>query len=239
MQPIRPRSLRGPLPAPGEPYGQSVLGAPLLFFPAREDQGDCGLIIAGTHGDESASIVTLSCALRTLDADQRRHHVVLAVNPDACQLGLRSNANGVDLNRNFATTNWQDSESTYRWNSQATERDVALSTGTEPGSEPETRALCQLIARLQPAWVVSFHEPLGCIEQANASPLAYWLAAKFDLPLVDSVGYATPGSFGSWCEENGLPCITAELPVIANDTATVRYLDAMVSLLQYQEGIGD
>ncbi len=60
-----------------------------------------GLILAGTHGDENSSIVTLSCALRTLKPELRRHHVVLAVNPDGCQLGLRANARGVDLNRNF------------------------------------------------------------------------------------------------------------------------------------------
>jgi protein MpaA len=59
------------------------------------------LIIAGTHGDENSSIVTLSCALRTLTPSLRRHHVILAVNPDGCQLGLRANARGVDLNRNF------------------------------------------------------------------------------------------------------------------------------------------
>jgi murein tripeptide amidase MpaA len=64
------------------------------------------LVIAGTHGDENSSIVTLSCALRTLTPSLRRHHVILAVNPDGCQLGLRANARGVDLNRNFPAANW-------------------------------------------------------------------------------------------------------------------------------------
>ncbi|MDI5754606.1 DUF2817 domain-containing protein, partial [Salmonella enterica subsp. enterica serovar Montevideo] len=42
-------------------------------------------------------------------------HVVLAVNPDGCQLGLRANANGIDLNRNFPAANWKAGETVYRW----------------------------------------------------------------------------------------------------------------------------
>lgn len=112
-----------------EHYGRSLLGAPLIWFPAPATDRDSGLILAGTHGDENASIVTLSCALRTLTPSLRRHHVVLAVNPDGCQLGLRANANGVDLNRNFPAANWKAGETVYRWNSSAEQRDVVLLTG--------------------------------------------------------------------------------------------------------------
>lgn len=231
----RPRQQRGQFPAGCIPYGHSVLGAPLLYFPARRTDAKTGLIIAGTHGDESAAIVTLSCALRTLDPDLRQHHVVLAVNPDGCQLGLRANANGVDLNRNFASDNWQPGETVYRWNSQASERDVILSTGKSPASEPETRALCQLIAKLNPAWVVSFHDPLCCIEDARRSILGRWLADSLQLPLVGDVGYDTPGSFGSWCADRRLPCITAELPAISADEASERYLKATIDLLRWSE----
>ncbi|MCD8726117.1 M14 family zinc carboxypeptidase, partial [Klebsiella pneumoniae] len=41
------------------------------------------------------------------------------VNPDGCQLGLRANARGVDLNRNFPAANWKQGETVYRWNSAA------------------------------------------------------------------------------------------------------------------------
>lgn len=88
MPTTRPRPQRGHLPPGCERYGKSVLGAPLLYFPATQTEERSGLIIAGTHGDENAAMVALSCALRTLEPQFRRHHVVLAVNPDGCQLGL-------------------------------------------------------------------------------------------------------------------------------------------------------
>ncbi|WP_145578622.1 murein tripeptide amidase MpaA [Yersinia alsatica] len=235
MSQLRPRTARGNLITPGQHYGTSLLGAPLLYFPALNPSVDTGLIIAGTHGDESAAIVALSCALRSISPLQQRHHVVLAVNPDGCQLGLRANANGVDLNRNFPAKNWQAGDTVYRWNSVADARDVVLSTGEYAGSEPETQALCTLITQLSPSWVVSFHEPLACIEDPDSSELGARLADNFELPLVTSVGYATPGSFGSWCAERNLPCITAELPPISADAASECYLAALIDLLTLKD----
>ncbi|UAY94709.1 murein tripeptide amidase MpaA [Dickeya dadantii] len=229
----RPRTERGFFTSPGQEYGRSRLGAPLLWFPAEVEGKHSGLILAGTHGDETASVVALSCALRTLAPGSRAHHVVLAVNPDGCQLGLRANAGGVDLNRNFPAANWQPDGTVYRWSEDTPVRDVQLSTGDRPGSEPETQALCRLIDRLSPPWVVSFHEPLACIDDPHRSELGGWLAREFALPLVDSVGYPTPGSFGSWCAERRLHCITAELPVIAADSANHRYLTALTRLLSH------
>lgn len=234
MSTHHPRPLRGKLDAVWQQYGQSVLGAPLLWFPAQAADEDSGLIIAGTHGDENAAVATLSAAMRTLPDTLRRHHVILAVNPDGCQLGLRANVNGVDLNRNFPAANWQAGDTVYRWNSVADARDVLLSTGNAPASEPETAALCQLIHRIRPRWVVSWHEPLACIDDPHHSPLASWLAEQTGLPVVSSVGYATPGSFGSWCADLSLPCITTEMPAISVDEATEVYLDAMINLLRWQ-----
>ncbi|VFT72879.1 Gamma-D-Glutamyl-meso-Diaminopimelate Amidase [Klebsiella aerogenes] len=84
-----------------------------------------------------------------------------------------------------------------------------LLTGEQPGSERETQALCQLIHQIHPAWVVSFHDPLACIEDPGHSPLGHWLANASPYRWSQR-GYDTPGSFGSWCADIGLPCITAE-----------------------------
>ena len=56
---------------------------------------------------------------------------------------------------------------------------MVLLTGEQPGSERETEALCQLIHQIHPAWVVSFHDPLACIEDPGHSPLGRWLADAF------------------------------------------------------------
>ncbi len=231
MQPSRPRAQRGQFPVMPQSYGTSVWGAPLLWFPALQYDGPQGLVIAGTHGDENAAIVLLSCALRTLEPALRRHHVILCMNPDGCQAGTRSNAHGVDLNRNFPAENWRPGDTVYRWNTQAPVRDVLLKTGEYAGSEPETSALCALINRVQPAWVTSFHDPLACIEDPDNTAIGQWLADAFSLPLVRSIGYSTPGSFGSWCKARSLHCITAELPPVSSDAASERWLAAMVDFL--------
>lgn len=233
MPELRPRQQRGLFHHQRRQYGQSVLEAPLFYFPAEAPGDQTGIVMAGTHGDEIAAVVTLSCALRSLAAGQLRHHVILAVNPDGCQLGTRSNAHGVDLNRNFATINWQAGGTEYRWNSSADARDVFLHTGDHPASEPETRALCRLVRELQPAWMVTIHDPLACVEDPLQSPLGHWLAEGMELPLVTELGYQTPGSFGTWSAENQFHCITLEFPPISADAASEEYLGIMTELLCY------
>lgn len=229
---LRQRTQRGQFQRTPQVYGQSVLGAPLLYFAAETKSENKGLILAGTHGDETASIATLSCALRSLNIGYLAHDVILSMNPDGNQLGTRSNARGVDLNRNFATSNWQPGGTVYRWNSLQKERDVDIGTGEHGNSEPETQALCELIKTLQPAWICSFHEPLACIDDPKHSELGKWLSQAFNYPLVEDVGYATPGSFGTWCDENGFSCVTVEFDAISADKASEDHLDAMIALLR-------
>ena len=49
---LYPRPLRGALEVEMTRYGTSVLGAPLIWFPAAQADSDSGLVLAGTHGDE-------------------------------------------------------------------------------------------------------------------------------------------------------------------------------------------
>ncbi len=232
-----PRTERAAFLITPQAYGKSVLGAPLLYFPAQQDSATRGLIIAGTHGDETASIAGLSCALRSLPLNRLRHDVVLSMNPDGNQLGTRANANQVDLNRAFPSQNWIEHGTVYRWSSHTPVRDVKVKTGRPNRLEPEVAALINLIEKRQPKFVVSFHEPLAFVDDPQHSELAKWIGNQFDLPLVDDVDYETPGSFGSWCSERGLPCITLELPAVSADLTIEQYLPAIIALLQYDSDL--
>ncbi|MCU0616054.1 MAG: murein tripeptide amidase MpaA [Gemmatimonadaceae bacterium] len=224
----RPRAQWGTLPVAPTRYGQSVLGLPLEVW---RPTGRCEvLLFAAIHGEEPETTWALSRALRQLDGPLAHAAVVLAANPDGLIRGTRGNANGVDLNRNFPARNWQPGEVLSRATVDAP-RDVVLHTGASAGSEPETQALLALIAELQPDVVIALHAPLACIDDPANSALGHRLAERTGMPLVPDVGYATPGSFGSWCADQALPVITYELPVIAPEDTMAVHVPVFVDLL--------
>jgi len=205
-----------------------VLGLPLEVW---RPSGECHLLIhAGIHGEEPETTYALSRALRQLAEPPEHCAVVLAANPDGITRGTRGNARGVDLNRNFPSKDWRPGTVTHRSTIQDTS-DVLLSTGEEPLSEPETRALLALIRDLEPRAVVALHAPLECIDDANDSALGRRLAQRTGMPLVRDVGYPTPGSLGSWGSDNGVPVVTYEFPLAATEVLMRDHVPVLVELL--------
>jgi protein MpaA len=205
-----------------------VLGLPLEVW---RPSGECHLLIhAGIHGEEPETTYALSRALRQLAEPPVHCAVVLAANPDGITRGTRCNARGVDLNRNFPSKDWRPGSVTHRSTIQDTS-DVLLSTGEAPLSEPETRALLALIRELTPRAVVALHAPLECIDDANDSALGRRLAQRTGMPLVRDVGYPTPGSFGSWGSDNGVPVVTYEFPLAATEVLMRDHVPVLVELL--------
>ena len=225
---VRPPSETGTLLGPPEPYGASVLGLPLeVWRPA----GRCKLLLhAGIHGEEGETTIALSRALRLLPEPSPHCAVVVAANPDGLIRGTRANARGVDLNRNFPTQDWRPDPVLHRSTLDAP-REVALSPGAGPGSEPETRALIRLIEEMEPDAVVALHAPLACIDDAESGPLAEWVSEKTGLPLVADVGYPTPGSFGTWGGEQGLTVVTYEFEMTDKDTVVRKHVPLLAELL--------
>jgi protein MpaA len=228
-QRLVPRRDRGVIRHAASAYGTSLDGIPLTVY--LPDSGSIEvLILAAIHGDESETNVVVSEALRCLPADELRAAVILCGNPDGILRGTRGNARGVDLNRNFPTSNWSPDPVHYK--SRANDaRDIALSPGANPASEPETTALLAFIDRLKPRAVVSLHSALACVDDSGASHLGRQLADRSALPFLTEIGYPTPGSMGTWAGERGITLVTLELEDASLYTLKDRHVPILIDLM--------
>ncbi len=190
-------------------YGTSLDGIPLTVFLPDAGRSDI-VILASIHGDEAETTVVVSEALRCIPRGELQAAVILCGNPDGMLRGTRGNGRGVDLNRNFPTSNWSLEPVFYKTRANDA-RDIALSPGAHAASEPETNALLSLLERLKPRAVVSLHSALACIDDAGASHLGRQLAERCALPFLTEIGYPTPGSMGTWATEQHLTLVTWEL----------------------------
>lgn len=158
-------------------------------------------IMATIHGDESAGITLVEQLSEYLRQNRQgfldgRTVVLLPVaNPDGLAKNTRHNANGVDLNRNFAAQNRINNEE----------------FGLAPLSEPESYIIRQIIRQYNPNRIVSIHQPYACIDyDGPGRMLAEHMAQYCDLP-IKKLG-ANPGSLGSYAGETlGIPIITFEM----------------------------
>lgn len=224
-------SERGVLRHASSIYGKSRDGSCLIVWLPKAEKPKI-LLLASMHGDESETTVVLSDALRSIRPEELRNAAILCGNPDGVVRGTRGNARGVDLNRNFPASNWSPETVTYKSRKYGP-REIALSPGVRPASEPETEALISLIEEMKPRAVVSLHAALACIDDADNSPLGRWLSETSGLPL-ERVTYPTPGSFGSWAQERDLNLVTYEFEPASLYDLKERHAPVLIDVLTGQ-----
>ncbi len=129
------------------------------------------------------------------------------LNPDGLKNGTRTNSNGVDLNRNFPTKNWGEDTSA------AGENASDYYGGKSAGSEIETQFVINVIEKYNPQVVLTLHAPYKIVNyDGPAQDIAQKISNIIKYPVEPSIGYPTPGSFGTYCGvERNIPTITLEL----------------------------
>ncbi len=193
---------------------RSVKGRPLLMRDvAPLDAKLRVLVIGGIHGDELSSTAMALQWIRLAeiapsDTPQPVHwRFVPALNPDGlvAQPPRRTNANGVDLNRNFPTPNW-DRDAKLYWEKR-TRKDPRRWPGKKALSEPESQFVVEQLQSYKPHLVVSIHAPYGVLDfdGPNVPP------SKLGRLYLDRVGIF-PGSLGNYGGvHKGVPVVTIEL----------------------------
>ena len=168
------------------------------------------LVVGGMHGDEmSASTLALRwLALAQADPADVHWRFIPVLNPDSMfrSQPQRTNARGIDLNRNFPTPDWQRQSRIY-WE-QRTRKDPRRYPGPSALSEPESRFLHREMAQFQPHLIVSLHAPYGLLDFDGTAVAPPRRIGRLHL---DQLG-VYPGSLGNYGGvHRSMPVVTIEL----------------------------
>ncbi len=161
------------------------------------------LIIGVFHGEEPQGEYLINEYLKTdLSKIKNRLVIIPCLNPDGKSKNQRQNANGIDLNRNFPTKNWEIIDKKEYFG------------GYEPASEIETKFMIEVLENYKFDAILSIHAPFKIVNyDGPAKDLAEKISEITGYRVQDDIGYPTPGSFGNYAGvERNIPTITLELP---------------------------
>jgi len=194
------------------------------------------LVMGAIHGDELSSgslalhWIRLAQQEPAMQMPQPVHwRFIPVLNPDGVmhQPPRRVNANGVDLNRNFPTPNWERDAGVY-WEKR-TRKDPRRYPGTKPLSEPESRFLHEQMQSFKPHLIVAIHAPYGVLDFDGPSVPPSRLGRLY----LDQVGIF-PGSLGNYGGvHKGVPVVTIELPNAMRTPLEAEMRQMWVDLLRW------
>jgi len=187
----------------------SVEGRPIFHYDRSASEANAKkiLVISLIHGDETHAGTVGRYWMERLEAIAPRNtwRVIPVANPDGLKYRTRTNANKIDVNRNFPTKDWSES-AIVNWK-KGTSSNPRRFPGNEAGSEPETKCVMKHITEFNPDFIVSVHTPLKVLDFDGPKVAP----PKFDYLPWKSLG-SFPGSLGRymWMERQ-TPVLTMEL----------------------------
>lgn len=212
----------------------SVEGRPIFHYDkiSKEPRAKKILVFSLIHGDETGAGVVGRYWMQRLEEISPRNswRVVPILNPDGVKYKTRTNANKIDLNRNFPTRDWDDLAH-ITWQ-KSTHSNPRRFPGKMAGSEPEVRCALKHIETFQPDFIVSVHTPLNVLDydgpKVKPPPYDY-------LPW-RSLGHF-PGSLGRYMWfERSTPVLTTELkPTLPASDRPFEILQDVIGTLMQME----
>jgi len=175
------------------------------------------LVLGQMHGTEPRGRDVVAAVRRLAPPARVQVWTIVSMNPDGAARGSRTNAHGVDLNRNFP----------YLWSPTYTNR-TYFWPGSAPASEPEVRAVMPFLDRLRPDLVVSLHQHFNAVDlgTGKAKVWSLRLASALRLRAVDVPCSTGPchGTLTQWFnhEHPGVG-VTVELPLAVSSTQAAAY----------------
>ncbi|MBK9324133.1 MAG: DUF2817 domain-containing protein [Bdellovibrionaceae bacterium] len=195
-------------------WARSSRGTPIEMYKkthSRDGKATAPILfVGGVHGDEPEGVRLAQEFLKWLsEAESKSPEAILhswilvpCLNVDGYLRNLRTNDNGVDLNRNFPARDWSPEAKAPRYY-----------PGPQPSSELETQALVDLIKIEKPRLIVHFHswEPCVVYTGHNGKNASEIIAGNSGYTVHEDIGYPTPGSLGQygWLEHQ-IPVVCIE-----------------------------
>ena len=199
--------------------GYSVQKRPIIAYYFGTPGGSTTLFTGGIHGEEYSGTQTMDAWISYLTTNGYRIPsgkqivIIPRLNPDGLAAGTRFNARGVNLDRNYPTSDWiADIDSSNGV--------VKGGGGTSAGSEPETKAAMHAITGLNVRLAIAYHAQ-GSLVGSNNTGSADGYASRYASYVgygnmsynpEATLGYSITAELETWLAERGTPAILIELP---------------------------